>query len=117
MSNPHDGKTVTCYGHDHDEHDRRILTFEEHGRFIRSAPGDTGFEASGLRFKCPECGRVQWWCPVCSDSSPPGWFRGESTGKMLPCHNCNQSEVAAQRAREGKRAGRTTRLKSHDHAP
>lgn len=106
----HNGKTVTCHGpldDDAETHEGVTLTFEDHGRFVRSPPRSEGFESSALRFDCPECGRTVWVCPVCSDHlkdgadayRAPGYFRGETSGEVIPCHNCNQSEVAAQRAR------------------
>lgn len=78
------------------------LTWEEHGQFVRTPPGEVRdrFEQSALKFTCPDCGHVTWKCPVCSDpdeNTPPGWFRGEDTGEQLPCHNCNAEEVARQR--------------------
>lgn len=108
----HEGKSVTCHGpldEEAETHEGLTLSFEEHGRYVRSPPRETGFESGGLRFDCPECGRTIWACPVCSDQlleepegrthQAPGWFYGESTGDAIPCHNCNQQEVAAQRRR------------------
>ena len=114
----HVGKTVRCYHGDtptdleadleDTDADPIELTFEEHGRFLSSVHGtdDRGtslrerFEAAALRFDCPECGRRYFMCPTCSDPdehSSPGWFRGESTGDMIACHNCNAAEAARQR--------------------
>lgn len=102
----HAGKRVRCVAEtgDTNEHGNPVLcettlTFEEHGRFVRSDPRPDGFEAAALRFDCPECGAERWLCPVCSEqdeNSPPGWFRGESTGDLIACHNCNAAEAARQ---------------------
>jgi len=83
------------------------LNFTDHGRFVSNAPRDTGFEAAGLRFDCPECGDTHWLCPICSepldsdDNSPSGWFRSEDTGEQIPCHNCNQPEIQERRRHHG----------------
>lgn len=119
MGNPdsaHAGKTVRCSGELTDDDGEPILndhgnpeicdttlTFVDHGRFVSSPQAKEPrerYEAAALRFDCPECGKTHWVCPICSDeddNAPPGWFRGESTGEQMPCHNCNQREVAAQR--------------------
>lgn len=78
-----------------------ILEYDEHGRYVSSPPASVRdrFESSALRFDCPDCGNTTWVCPVCSDeddNSPPGWFRGESTGEQIACHNCNAKEAARQ---------------------
>lgn len=114
----HTGKTVRCF-HDADsveadiddvDDDPTELTFEEHGRYVQHLSGadDRGtdlrdrFQQSALRFDCPDCGRTHYVCPVCSepddsdDNSPPGWFRGDSTGDQIACHNCNAKEAARQ---------------------
>lgn len=104
---PHAGKTVSCFGGQDGDHDREELTFEKHGRFVSTPPGDVRdrFESSALRFDCPECERTFWVCPVCSDESdrsPGGWIDSENERghfEQIPCHNCNQEEVAAQRRR------------------
>lgn len=108
MTDAHAGKSVNCYGpldDDDDNHDQRTLTYEENGRFVRSPPSDAGVESSALRFDCPECDRVVWVCPVCSEhlkddaDNPhhaPGWFYGDSTGEAIACHNCNAAEAARQ---------------------
>jgi len=109
----HNGKTVRCFHDDADDVDAepRTLTFEEHGKYEQHLSGEDHhgtalrerFEAAALRFRCPDCGRDWHTCPVCSepddtdDNTPAGWFRGDSTGDQIPCHNCNQQEVAAQR--------------------
>lgn len=107
----HNGKTVRCY-HDTDDdsvdtREPTTLSFEEHGRFMRHLSGkdrfDTPlrerFESAALRFDCPTCGQQHYLCPICSDedgTGPPGWFRGESSGEMIACHNCNAAEAARQ---------------------
>jgi len=116
----HNGKTVRCFHDDRDDLDVDIddtdadptsLTFEEHGRYVQHLSGadDRGndlrdrFQQSALRFDCPNCGRRHFMCPLCSepddsdDNSPVGWFRGDTTGEQIACHNCNQREVARQR--------------------
>lgn len=82
-----------------------VLNWNDHGRYVQHPRGEDRngtrledrFEQSALRFDCPDCGAVHWRCPVCSDEGgAPGWFRGESTGDMLACHNCNAKEAARQ---------------------
>ena len=85
------------------------LNFTDHGRFVSSPRGEARdrFEAAALKFTCPECGGVTYMCPICSeppdsdDNSPAGWFRGESTGEQIPCHNCNQREIQERRRHHG----------------
>lgn len=127
MNDPHSGKRMRCGGELLDENDEPItrgqqlpenhpdapgtqevtqccdteLNYDEHGRFASSVPGRVRdrFEASALRFDCPDCGNVTWMCPICSDqddNAPPGWFYGESTGEQIACHNCNATEAAMQ---------------------
>lgn len=115
----HNGKTVRCYHDDDapgidvdldvdDDLEPTELTFEDHGTYVQNLGGtdDRGtdlrdrFQQSALRFDCPDCGRRHFMCPVCSDpdeNTAPGWFRGESTGESLACHNCNAAEAARQR--------------------
>lgn len=83
------------------------LRFEEHGRFERALKGDRRkrFEAAALVFTCPGCGDETAMCPICSDPddrSPGGWIDGEESSDQIPCHNCNQEEIA-----ERRRLGRT----------
>lgn len=126
---PHAGKTVRCGTALDDDGDPAPddanpgkfpsvcdteLTFEEHGRYVSSLPGSVRdrFQQSALRFDCPECGGVTWVCPVCSDeddNTPPGWFRGDSTGDQLACHNCNAQEAARQRQEPSFGRGRRGR--------
>jgi len=84
------------------------LTGTEHARFVQSPRGEDRhgtrlqerFTQSALKFTCSDCGAATWVCPVCSedgDNTPPGYFRGDSTGDQLPCHNCNMEEVQRQR--------------------
>ena len=65
---------------------------DRHGNLLRDR-----FQQDALRFTCPDCGADSWVCPVCSGDGAPGWFRGDSTGDLLPCHNCNMEEVQRQR--------------------
>jgi hypothetical protein len=68
------------------------------GREAREA----GYQNAAMRFVCPDCGNVAYRCPICSDGEgPSGWFRGESTGEQIPCHNCNQHEIQARRRHHG----------------
>jgi len=84
------------------------LLYRDHGRYVTHPRGEDRrgaqltdrFTQSALKFSCPDCGAATWVCPVCSedgDNTPPGWFRGDSTGDQLPCHNCNMEEVQRQR--------------------
>lgn len=83
------------------------LNWTDHGRFVSSPSGEARkrFEASALRWDCPECGNTQWTCPVCTDPddrSPAGWIDSENERgefQQIPCHNCNQKEVAERRRR------------------
>lgn len=89
------------------------LTFEEHGRFERTLRGERRerfessarrerFESSALVFECPTCGGETAVCPVCSDpddDSPGGWIDASDGGDPIPCHNCNQQEIAERRRR------------------
>lgn len=64
---------------------------------VRTEAREHGMEQA-LKFICPGCGKAHFICPVCFDAEgSTGWFRGESTGKMLACHNCNQREYERQR--------------------
>jgi len=86
------------------------LNFTDHGTFV-NRPSDPDarerFQSAALRFTCPECGDTTYMCPICSeppdsdDNSPGGWFRGDDTGKQIPCHNCNQREIQERRRHHG----------------
>lgn len=82
------------------------LNEEDHGQFIRSPRGEDRhgtrledrFEMGCIRLTCPECGTVHHVCNMCHDEDGgPGWYRGESTGDLLACDNCNAREAARQR--------------------
>lgn len=83
------------------------LNYDDHGRFVSSPRGDARdrFASSALRFDCPECGNQQYLCPVCTDEddrSAAGWIDSENERgnyEAIPCHNCNQREVAERRRR------------------
>jgi rubredoxin len=112
----HAGKTVHCRHPDDDsieDPDPTELTFETHGQFVSNPRGDDRhgtpierrFEASALRFDCPDCDAVRWVCPICSDHlrpdssdvyHAPGWYYGKLTGDALACGNCNQEEAPRQ---------------------
>lgn len=82
----------------------------QHAEFVKNPHGEDRhgndlqkrFVQDALKFTCPDCGAVTYTCPACADSQSPGWFRGESTGDMIPCHNCNQDEVRRQRRQRGR---------------
>lgn len=61
-----------------------------------SAARREGFSDSALVFDCHECGHRTLICPVCGDSDTPGYFRGETTGELIACHNCNMEEAIRQ---------------------
>lgn len=102
----HAGKTIRCPGHDDEQYCDTELTFDNHGRFVSSPQADEPrkrFEASALRFDCPECENTVWVCPICSDEddrSPGGWIDG-SGNEPIPCHNCNQREIQERRRHHG----------------
>jgi len=84
------------------EHCGTTLTYADHyvGMAGTTTARQEGYEQDALKFRCPDCGELEYRCPICSDSGQPGWFRGESTGDMLACHNCNAAE--AQRQQRGR---------------
>jgi predicted RNA-binding Zn-ribbon protein involved in translation (DUF1610 family) len=93
-----DGETV-LNKHGNPERCDATIRYEEHGTFLSSVPADLRdrYEAAVLKLVCPACGEAHYRCPICTDADgAPGWFRGESTGEMLACHNCNAQEAARQ---------------------
>lgn len=71
------------------------LTFDEHYAGLRHMDG---YEGRVHVLRCDECRAERVVCPVCTTAEGgPGWYRGESTGKMLACDCCNAKEAARQR--------------------
>lgn len=82
------------------------LSEEEHGQFVKNPRGEDRFgnrleerfQMGCIRLTCPDCGTVHHACNMCHDEpGGPGYYRGESTGKMLACDNCNMREAQRQR--------------------
>jgi DNA-directed RNA polymerase subunit RPC12/RpoP len=117
-SNPHAGLEFTCPtkvgepqtrtvehgdGETHEETYRErcgtTLTYEDDyiGMARTTEARKNGYEETALKFRCPDCGDISYRCPICADSNRPGWFKGESSGDLLACHNCNAKEAARQR--------------------
>jgi hypothetical protein len=67
-----------------------ILTYEDDfSGLVRKQ----GWEGRALRLVCDECGNSTLVCQVCHGG---GWYKGESTGKLLACHVCNTREYWQQ---------------------
>lgn len=114
----HADSTLTCHGTLTDEDGEPItnengnpktcntqLNGEDHATFVSNPRGEDNygvdlrdrFTRDGVRWDCPNCGKTHWTCPVCYDEDGAnGWFRGESTGELIACHNCNEKEAARQ---------------------
>jgi len=84
---------------------RATITYDDHyvGMSSHTEARKQGYEGKALKFRCPDCGEITLLCPVCADSNTPGWYRGESTGEMLACHNCNHEEYVQQNSHSGVR--------------
>lgn len=125
-NDPHAGLEVRCGGELTDDDGEpitneygnqmrcdRTLEWADHGTYTKHPPRDSGFEAGALRFECPDCGNVTFVCNICSnDDAAPGWFRTDSDGAPMPCHNCNQQEIEA-RIRHHGHAGRFGERRGH----
>lgn len=105
--------TMVCHGEldEQNEHGNQKvcdteLSEEEHGQFLKHPRGEDRFgnrledrfQMGCIRLTCPDCGTVHHVCNMCFDADGAnGWYRGESTGEMLACDNCNHREAARQR--------------------
>lgn len=102
MSNPaHEHIEFECIDHDQPQDERCGATVSYPEQYVTiERPRDEAYEhmERALKFRCSECGAVHHRCPVCTtdDATPAGWYEGESTGKQLACHLCNEQEYAAQ---------------------
>lgn len=125
MTDPHRDKTVLCRGEvgtqtvtmpaEHPEGPGEIetakrcdreLSYQEHGRFESPPRGDRRdrYEQAALVFVCPTCGHETAVCPICSDPndrSAGGYIDSSHGAEPIPCHNCNQREIAERRKRWG----------------
>lgn len=99
MTDVHEHIEFTCRGEDDAPPCGGTVSYPEHYLTIRrpSHPDYQHMEKA-LVFECPRCKKKHYRCPVCTDedNTPAGWFRGESTGKQLACHNCNEREYIRQ---------------------
>ena len=93
----HSDLVVQCYEPTGEENEwgneklcETTVTYEDD--YVGMVPHNS-MEGKALRLRCPECGKNHDVCPVCEGG---GWYRGESTGKQLACHNCNAGEAARQ---------------------
>lgn len=76
------------------------LTFADH--YVGKRRLD-GYTEPVPAVECPECGEAWGVCPVCTDEDGgPGYFLGESSGDVIPCHVCNQAEIDRRMKRKGR---------------
>ena len=93
----HSGMTIRCGAEldeknewgNHERCDTEVSYDEDYKGLVHHRD----WEGRGLRLRCPECGKNHTICPMCHGG---GWYRGESSDKMLACSNCNVEEYTRQ---------------------
>jgi len=90
MSDFHQDLTIRC-GAELDEtnewgNPERCDAEVSYAEDYKGLVGRREWSGEGLRLRCSECGKNHTICPMCHGG---GWYRGETSNKMLACHVCN----------------------------